>query len=302
MSTDEARTSGRAAATRRSASQPRLGVLLSISDSDSDSDSERPVASILRACTRAAMCGGYAASMLAGGELLLLATRERRRPALIAKLRDRACRRTLSLMGVRWTAQPTPGPSARPRLIVANHRTVLDIPVLLAAFGGIAVSRGDIAQWLVLGRLAQRAGTIFVDRRDPESGAAAIRAVHRALAAGETVTVYPEGRTCAGDQVRPFRAGAFMAARGLDVDVVPVGIATSRGIEFVRPSFIGHVADVARRPRTTVVARVGAPIRAALATDAGRQGALALAAVAQAAVQKLVLEARADPWLDGALR
>src|SRR5690606_39537724 len=87
-------------------------------------------------------------------------------------------RRTLRIIGVEVEVDgPLPPPSSTPRLIVSNHRTALDIPVLLSLFGGAILSRGDIEDWPLLGASAKKAGCIFVDRSDPRSGARAIREI-----------------------------------------------------------------------------------------------------------------------------
>jgi 1-acyl-sn-glycerol-3-phosphate acyltransferase len=146
-----------------------------------------------------------------------------------------------------------------PRLIVSNHRSPFDIGVLLSIFGGHAVSRADLAGWPVIGYAARRAGTIFVNRESAGSGASAIRAIRKRLQEGRSILVFPEGATFAGDEVRPFRAGAFTALRGLPVEVVPVGLAYDLGSEFVEETFVEHVLRVARRPRTRCVVHIGAP-------------------------------------------
>jgi 1-acyl-sn-glycerol-3-phosphate acyltransferase len=173
-----------------------------------------------------------------------------------------------------------------PRLVVANHRSPFDIGILLSIFGGHALSRGDLARWPVLGIAAQRAGTIFVDRDKAESGASAIRAIRKRLVAGASILVFPEGSTFAGDQVRPFKPGAFTALRGLDAQVVPVGLAYDPGAEWVDESFVAHVLRVASRPRTHCVVAIGSPM------PPGRN-ARETAATAHAAVQELVEQARA---------
>jgi lyso-ornithine lipid O-acyltransferase len=61
------------------------------------------------------------------------------------------------------------------RLVVANHRSPLDIPLLLRQFGGCVLSRADLATWPVLGPAAISAETIFVDRKDTMSGVVAAR-------------------------------------------------------------------------------------------------------------------------------
>jgi 1-acyl-sn-glycerol-3-phosphate acyltransferase len=181
--------------------------------------------------------------------------------------------------------------SNKPRLIVANHRSPFDIGVLLSLFGGHALSRADLAGWPVLGLAARRAGTIFVDRESEASGASALRTIRRRLSEGATILVFPEGATFEGDEVRPFKPGAFAALRGLDAEIVPVGLVYDPGVEFVEESFVEHVLRVAARPRTRCVVNIGTSLPAH-----GR--AKDLAESAHGVVQHLVTGARAK-WLEG---
>ena len=201
-----------------------------------------------------------------------------------AKLR--VSRRILRILGVTpYWAGALP-PKRGPRLIVANHRAALDIGVLMTRFGGVFLSRADLERWPIIGTLARQGETIFVDRADRNSGARAIRAIRRRLGEGHTVIVFPEGTTYRGDEVRPFLAGAFAAARGLDVEVVPVGLAYPPGTEYVDTDFVSHVRGVAARPQTPVCVQIGAPF-----AMEGRAGEVA--AEAREAVQALVEKARA---------
>lgn len=174
-----------------------------------------------------------------------------------------------------------------PRLVVANHRSPFDIGILLSIFGGHALSRADLARWPVLGIAAQRAGTIFVDRDKAESGASAIRAIRKRLVAGASILVFPEGGTFAGDEVRPFKPGAFTALRGLDAQIVPVGLAYDPGAEWVDEGFVDHVLRVASRPQTRCVVAIGQPLPL-------RRNAKETAEATERAVQSLVSAARAD--------
>jgi len=175
----------------------------------------------------------------------------------------------------------------RARLVVANHRTPLDIPLLMSLFGGRVLSKSDVAMLPVLGRAARWAGTIFVDRDDRKSGARAIREIREALKSEGTVSVFPGGTTFGGDDVRPFRAGAFAAARSLDVEVVPVGIAYDPGVEFVNENFSEHMSRIGRRNSTSVCVRIGSPLDCS-------GGSSSLADAAREAVQQLVIRARHD--------
>jgi len=186
-----------------------------------------------------------------------------------------------------WATPESQSPGGR--LVVANHRSAIDVAVLLRIFGGHMVSRADLSTWPLLGASARSVGTVFVDRTSTASGAGAIREMRRLLAEGQRVVLFPEGTTFEGDVVRPFQAGAFIAALRTGAAIVPVGIAypTGSGAAFVNESFTKHLGRMSGADGSRVVVRVGAPIPV-------RDGARAadLASQSRAEVQRLVDEAR----------
>jgi len=199
------------------------------------------------------------------------------------------CTALLAMFGVRVVAKgPIPAPG-RGHLVVANHRSTADILILLRAFGGRMVSRKDLASWPLVGVAARAAGTLFVDREDAASGATAVRAIRSFLADTSTVIVFPEGTTFAGDEVRPFHAGAFVAALRSGADVVPVGLAYAKDSQaaFVGESFPAHLSRVAAAEPSRVAMSVGP----AIAVDPGMRAAR-LRDRARDEVQRLVHDAR----------
>lgn len=174
---------------------------------------------------------------------------------------QRWCRGLLRLGGVELRIEGAWAPARGGRLVLANHRSAYDIVILYALFGGSMLSRAEVAGWPIFGHAARRSGTIFVDRASPQSGFKAIGSIREALQRGRSVTVFPEGSTFAGDELRPFAAGAFAAARGLDVDVVPVGLAYPAGTEYVEDTIAEHIANLTGRRRVPVGVAVGAPRR-----------------------------------------
>jgi 1-acyl-sn-glycerol-3-phosphate acyltransferase len=180
-----------------------------------------------------------------------------------------------------------PPPTIGPRLVVSNHRSALDIPLLLTHFGGSALSRADLEHWPLLGLAAQKAQTIFVDRESKQSGAQAIRQIRAQLQRNRTINVFPEGTVFGGDEVRPFNAGAFAACRGLKVEYVPVGVAYPPHCEWVQEGFVEHGKSLAALPRTSIAMAIGAPLlldgRAAVVSEELR-----------GRVQELVYRARAE--------
>ena len=153
-------------------------------------------------------------------------------------------------------------PKRGAKLVVSNHRGVADVLVLLRAFGGHMVSRADLAKWPLIGLAGRRLGTVFVDRSDAKSGALTIRAMRNLLNEGETVTIFPEGTTFSGDEVRPFHAGGFVAAAGTDAAIIPVGLAYSRDSQaaFGDETFVEHLGKMAGAPPSFVVVSIGAPL------------------------------------------
>ncbi|WP_437636283.1 lysophospholipid acyltransferase family protein [Sorangium sp. So ce854] len=183
---------------------------------------------------------------------------------------------------------PGRDPSGLGRMFVMNHRSALDIMVTLAFFEATVVSRADLAGWPVIGMAARRVGTLFVDRASKRSGSAVVHAMCTALKGGRGVMVYPEGTTFAGDEVRPFRAGAFTAACRAGAEIVPVGLAYGGAdSSYVDESFAAHMVRVSRARRIPVALQVGAPIATAgRHVDAVRDDS-------HQAVQALVRRARA---------
>jgi 1-acyl-sn-glycerol-3-phosphate acyltransferase len=245
-----------------------------------------PVRRIVRA-------GGFAAitsGLLAPFALRTAFTRADER----TNVRNRWVRRwsdaLLSLFSIAVDASaPLPKPPGRGRLVVANHRSTIDIAVLLRTFGGRMVSRADLSGWPLVGIAATSVGTIFVDRESTASGVTTIRLIRQALEAGDTVCLFPEGTTFEGDLVRPFHAGAFVSALRTGAEIVPVGIAYERGsgAAFVGEPFLKHLQRLAGAGPTRVVARAGEPFRVG-----EKMRAAELSARTHAAVQALVNEAR----------
>ena len=212
-------------------------------------------------------------------------------------LRDRWVKRwadgLLALFSIRVEPlEPVPPPNGRGRLVVSNHRSAIDIGVLLRTFGGRMVSKADLSGWPVIGAAARSVGTVFVARGDAKSGAAAIREIRDLLRAGQTVIIFPEGTTFEGDEVRPFQAGSFLSATNTGAEIVPVGLAYEEGSQaaFVGETFPAHLARMAAASAPT---RVRVAIGAPMLTDKSTKSA-ALALDSHAAVAREVLRARAS--------
>jgi 1-acyl-sn-glycerol-3-phosphate acyltransferase len=107
-----------------------------------------------------------------------------------------------SILGIRVLASGKP--AGRPYVVASNHVSYLDILVLGSLYPSQFVAKNEIRGWPLLGWISRAAGTLFVDRDSPRDAVRAIRAIRSLLAAGTPITLFPEGGTSRGEEVRPF--------------------------------------------------------------------------------------------------
>ena len=101
----------------------------------------------------------------------------------------------------------------RPVLLVANHTTWLDIPVLSAVAPVSFVAKKEVGTWPFVSSLARLQRSVFVDRtRRTAVGQAASEILTR-LAQGDTVVLFAEGTSSDGNRVLPFMTSLFAAAK-----------------------------------------------------------------------------------------
>lgn len=123
------------------------------------------------------------------------------------------------------------------QMLVANHVSWLDVIVLQALFPHARfVSKAEVQHWPMIGRLAVGARAFFVERGRPRQTSQHVDAIAAALAAGETVTVFPEGTTSSGHAVLPFRASLLQAALRSEVPVQPLALRYAEAHHPVSPS------------------------------------------------------------------
>ncbi len=121
-------------------------------------------------------------------------------------------RRVCRLLGVRIEIE---GEVARDRpvLLVANHTSWLDIPVLSAVAPVSFVAKKEVGGWPFVASLARLQRSVFVDRaRRTAVGAAAGEILSR-LAEGDTIVLFAEGTSSDGNRVLPFMTSLFAAAK-----------------------------------------------------------------------------------------
>ncbi|WP_165683819.1 1-acyl-sn-glycerol-3-phosphate acyltransferase [Streptomyces coelicoflavus] len=229
---------------------------------------ERPrgVAAVPRAVLRLT---ALAALLLAGTAVVLAPSGLRRRlPA--APVRS-WCRWVVRAAGVRVRVTGAAAPAGG-LLLVANHVSWLDIPLLAAVRPARMLAKSEIRCWPVAGGPAARAGVLFVERDRLRALPDTVDAIARVLAAGAAVAAFPEGSTWCGRARGPFSRAVFQAALDAGVPVQPVRIRYRSGERAVSttPAFVGVDTLIASLWRVASARGLTAEVEVCPAVSPGR--------------------------------
>jgi 1-acyl-sn-glycerol-3-phosphate acyltransferase len=133
------------------------------------------------------------------------------------------------LIGIRVTVTGAPAED-RPLLLLSNHSSWLDIPVLASVAPVSFIAKSEVATWPVVSFLAKAQRTVFVDRNSRQATGAHADEVAGRLSKGDIMVLFAEGTSSDGNKVLPFRSALVGAAQraigdGGAATVQPVAIA-----------------------------------------------------------------------------
>lgn len=141
--------------------------------------------------------------------------------------RDRAISRwsasLLRILGIRLIAG-TPPEFTHGALLVANHVSWLDVFIIHATKRVHFVSKHEVRSWPVVGWLAYRAGTLFIERARKADTARINQEMHKLLRDGAWVAVFPEGTSTDGRRLLRFLPSLLQPAIDESLPVVPAAL------------------------------------------------------------------------------
>lgn len=136
-----------------------------------------------------------------------------------------------------------------PVLLVSNHTSWLDIPVLSAVAPVSFVAKSEVGRWPFVSALARLQRTVFVDRTRRVAVGDTANEMAERLAQGDILVLFAEGTSTDGNRVLPFKSSLFAAAK-------PSGKAKSPGA----PVVVQTVAIVYARIHGIPLGRADRPL------------------------------------------
>lgn len=177
-------------------------------------------------------------------------------------------------------------------LVVANHVSWLDIVVLNAHRPSRFIGKSELARWPVVGHLIRGTGTLFIERARRHDTHRVNRSAADALAAGDVVTVFPEGTTTDGTTVLRFHGSLLQPIVDAGGHVLPVAIRyhDPDGALSFAPEYVGDTSFAASFWRVCGERRLGVELIAAPALSARTRHRRALARDAEDAIRTALAE------------
>ena len=100
-----------------------------------------------------------------------------------------------------------------PTLVLSNHVSWLDIPVIGSLHPLSFVAKSEVATWPGVGFLATLQRSMFIDRQRRKATAEVNDALAHRLVKGEVIVLFAEGTTGDGNRLLPFRSSLVGAAQ-----------------------------------------------------------------------------------------
>lgn len=132
------------------------------------------------------------------------------------------CRKMANSFGVE-VVQVEPVPQEH-GLWVSNHISWLDIPVVGSVAPVFFLSKAEIGEWFIFGKLARAGGTLFIKRGAGDTGSVSDQ-IADFLKGGSSVVFFPEATTTDGTHIKKIYGRLLKASMDTGVPIRPLVIA-----------------------------------------------------------------------------
>lgn len=133
--------------------------------------------------------------------------------------------KSLSILNVRVvTHGQVPDASTAKTLFIANHISWIDIWAIQQVHSVNFVAKSEVRDWPVIGWLAEKTGTLFIERARRHDTGRTSNSMDQGLREGKCLCLFPEGTTTDGTELKPFKTGLLQAVINAEATLQPVAI------------------------------------------------------------------------------
>ena len=127
-------------------------------------------------------------------------------------------------------------PPEAPFVLVCNHLSYVDIPILLAYVDAVPIAKKEIRSWPIIGFICAGVDVIFVDRTRRRDVVRVNDAIAEQVNDRQGLLFFPEGRISDGTGVLPFKPSllAFPASQKMPVYYASLTYSTPPGEPLAR--------------------------------------------------------------------
>ncbi len=117
----------------------------------------------------------------------------------------------------------------RPVVVVGNHQSYFDIPIVFFTLGRTIgfMAKKTLTYIPFLNFWMKQLHCVFLDRKNPRAGVELKRRIETSKEIPR-VFIFPEGTRAKDGRIHPFKSGAFRLAADLDATILPIYIRGSR--------------------------------------------------------------------------
>ena len=114
-------------------------------------------------------------------------------------------------------------PWKRPVVLVANHRSLIDILALYKIRRPFKwTSKDENFKLPFIGMVLSLTNSVRIKRESMRSGAQFLIQAENEMLKGSSILLFPEGTRSRSREMRPFKEGAFVLAKKLGCGVIPI--------------------------------------------------------------------------------
>jgi 1-acyl-sn-glycerol-3-phosphate acyltransferase len=115
----------------------------------------------------------------------------------------------------------------RQYIFIANHQSIVDIPVLVQALPQFQLrwlAKKELLRVPFFGWAMWATKHVTVDRADPQDAVKSLQRAQERLAAGISLVIYPEGTRSKDGSLQRFKKGGFLLAVQAHTPIVPITV------------------------------------------------------------------------------